>query len=108
MYPLFIYLLKSIIASSVLLLYYFLALRNKKFHSYNRFYLLSTIILSLIVPLVHFNYYPSEGSQLGGPPHFFSFINSTDPGPSSRFNSKLIFYGLEIIISAVLLLVLFA
>ena len=46
------YLLKVIICSGVLFLYYHLALRNKLFHQWNRFYLLSAIVISLIAPVV--------------------------------------------------------
>lgn len=46
------YLLKVILVSGLLYAYYLIALRNKKFHRYNRFYLLLTVLLSLIIPLV--------------------------------------------------------
>jgi N-acetylmuramoyl-L-alanine amidase len=46
------YLLKVIICSGVLFLYYHIALRNKLFHQWNRFYLLISVFISLIAPLV--------------------------------------------------------
>jgi len=46
------YLFKVIICSGVLFLYYHLALRNKLFHQWNRFYLLAAIIISLIAPVM--------------------------------------------------------
>ena len=49
------YLLKVTICSGILLGYYWLFLRNKIFHSYNRFYLLAVIILALSVPLIQIN-----------------------------------------------------
>ncbi|MDN3654911.1 M56/M15 family metallopeptidase [Ferruginibacter paludis] len=49
------YVLKVIICSGVLFGYYWLLLRNKIFHQYNRFYLLVTIVLSLLAPLVQIN-----------------------------------------------------
>ncbi len=54
MNPFFFYLLKVSICSGVLFGYYWLALRNKLFHQWNRFYLLVAVVLSLLVPLVHF------------------------------------------------------
>jgi hypothetical protein len=45
------YLLKVMICSGVLFLYYYLALRNKLFHQWNRFYLLAAIIISLVAPV---------------------------------------------------------
>ncbi len=49
------YIVKVIICSGVLLGYYWLLLRNKIFHQYNRFYLLASIVLSLLAPLVQIN-----------------------------------------------------
>jgi len=51
------YLLKVIVCSGILLLYYRLALRNKRFHYYNRFYLLATIAASLLLPLLNINWF---------------------------------------------------
>jgi N-acetylmuramoyl-L-alanine amidase len=50
-----IYLFKTIIVSTVLILYYWFALRNKRFHYYNRFYLLSAVALSIVLPLLNLN-----------------------------------------------------
>ena len=55
MTPLLIYLLKVIITSGILYGYYLIALRNKVFHSWNRFYLLATIALSILLPLIDLN-----------------------------------------------------
>jgi len=52
MLSIFFYLLKVILCSGILLGYYWLALRNKVFHRYNRFYLLATVVLSLSLPLI--------------------------------------------------------
>src|SRR5688500_11305514 len=53
------YLLKVIICSGLLTGYYYLALRNRAFHHWNRFYLLSTVLLSLTVPLLTFTIFHS-------------------------------------------------
>ncbi|MDF2191907.1 M56 family metallopeptidase [Paraflavitalea sp. CAU 1676] len=42
---------KMVLCSGVLLGYYWLFLRNQRFHQYNRFYLLGILLLSLLVPL---------------------------------------------------------
>ncbi len=55
------YLLKVIICSGILYGYYLLALRNKIFHGWNRFYLLSAIILSLVVPLIKIDIFQNTG-----------------------------------------------
>ncbi|MDO6432902.1 M56 family metallopeptidase [Flavitalea sp. BT771] len=54
------YMIKSILASGILYAYYQLALRNKRLHVYNRCYLLATVVVSLVLPLVNFNLYAIE------------------------------------------------
>ncbi|HRQ49313.1 MAG TPA: hypothetical protein PLR74_02175, partial [Agriterribacter sp.] len=49
------YLLKVIICSGILYGYYRLALHNKLFHRWNRFYLLSAVAISLSFPLIKIN-----------------------------------------------------
>jgi TonB-dependent SusC/RagA subfamily outer membrane receptor len=51
------YLLKVIICSGVLVGYYWLFLRNRVFHQYNRFYLLAAVLLSITLPLVKINFW---------------------------------------------------
>jgi TonB-dependent SusC/RagA subfamily outer membrane receptor len=55
-----LYLMKTILVSSIFISYYWLVLRNKKFHYYNRFYLLSASVMSLIVPLLNFDWFSIE------------------------------------------------
>jgi TonB-dependent SusC/RagA subfamily outer membrane receptor len=59
-----LYLLKTIIVSGILLAYYWIALRDKKFHYYNRFYLLSSSVLSLVVPLLNLDWFAVEEPAL--------------------------------------------
>lgn len=56
------YLIKLILISAVLYGYYLLMLRNKKFHQYNRFYLLSVIFLPLILPFLPFDFTVGSGN----------------------------------------------
>lgn len=53
MHPAIAYLVKMLLCSAVLLGYYWLALRNERFHHWNRFYLLSAMFLSVVVPFVN-------------------------------------------------------
>lgn len=46
------YLLKVLVCSGLLFAYYLVALKNKAFHQWNRFYLLSAVALSVTLPLV--------------------------------------------------------
>lgn len=57
MLPIAYYLLKVIICSGILLGYYWLALRNKIFHHYNRFYLLAVVVLSMALPVIKINFW---------------------------------------------------
>ena len=55
MLPFAFYLLKVTICSGILFGYYWFILRNKIFHQYNRFYLLASVVLSLVLPLIQIN-----------------------------------------------------
>jgi hypothetical protein len=57
MLPIFIYILKAILVSGILLGYYWISLRNTRFHYYNRFYLVGTVLLSLILPLLDLQWF---------------------------------------------------
>lgn len=60
MLPIAYYLLKVMICSGILLGYYWLALRNKIFHHYNRFYLLAVVVLSLAVPVIKISFWEKD------------------------------------------------
>ena len=63
MQVLFIYLLKVIACSGLLLGYYWIALRNKQFHQYNRFYLLFAVVLSITLPLLQLEWFTVESEN---------------------------------------------
>jgi TonB family protein len=46
------YILKTILCSAILLLFYYLVLQREKIYRFNRFYLLLSIVFAFIVPLV--------------------------------------------------------
>ena len=54
------YMLKVIICSGILFGYYWLFLRNKIFHQYNRFYLLAAMSLSLLLPLLKIDFWQAQ------------------------------------------------
>lgn len=56
------YLLKVVICSGILFLYYHAFLRNQIFHRWNRFYLLSAVVLSLCLPLIKLDVLTGETS----------------------------------------------
>ena len=57
------YILKVLIVSGILTGYYYLALKDKVFHRWNRFYLLLTVCLSLLLPLVSINIFSGAAEQ---------------------------------------------
>ena len=61
--PVISYIIQSMILSGVLAGYYHIALRNKKFHVYNRFYILSALVASLVFPFIHFNLFTIHESR---------------------------------------------
>ncbi|MBL0182922.1 MAG: hypothetical protein IPP96_11765 [Chitinophagaceae bacterium] len=63
MLPFFWYMLKVMICSGILFGYYWVFLRNKVFHRYNRFYLLSTLVLSLLLPLLKISFWQPAQAQ---------------------------------------------
>lgn len=67
-----IYLFKSIACSAILLLYYRIALYNKAFHRWNRVYLLSAVVVSIVLPLLKI-YIPQPA--VVGDAHFTKLLN---------------------------------
>lgn len=70
MLPIAYYFLKVTLCSGILFGYYWIFLRNKVYHQYNRFFLLSSFILSLVLPLLRIGIWqngteaPSQAIQL--------------------------------------------
>ena len=60
MEALFFYFGKMILCSAVMWVYYHLFLRDRTFHHYNRFYLLSIVGVSLLLPLLKVSYFTVE------------------------------------------------
>lgn len=57
MNSLLFYLLQVIVVSGILYAYYHIALRNKKFHQYNRFYILAASLASILIPFLNIPVY---------------------------------------------------
>lgn len=60
MTPLLNYVIQVIIVSGLMYSYYHWVLRNKKFHHYNRYYLLGAALLSILIPLINIPVYFTE------------------------------------------------
>lgn len=81
----YMYLLKSIAIAGIFVLYYWLVLRNKKFHYYNRFYLLGALTLSITVPLFNLNWFSIEQPVIAGTPISFNFNNAAEVSTPTTF-----------------------
>ncbi|WP_018676761.1 M56 family metallopeptidase [Riemerella columbina] len=51
------YIVKVIVGSGLMYGYYLVFLKDKTFHHYNRFYLLATVVISLLLPLIKVKYF---------------------------------------------------
>ncbi|MEO8111739.1 MAG: N-acetylmuramoyl-L-alanine amidase, partial [Ginsengibacter sp.] len=72
------YLLKVAICSGVLFGYYHVALRNKIFHRWNRFYILASIVISLAAPIIKINIFQQSGEDKGTAVRMLQAINTSD------------------------------
>jgi N-acetylmuramoyl-L-alanine amidase len=87
-----LYAAKVVLCSGVLFGYYCLALRNRTFHQWNRFYLLASVLFSLTAPLLKI----SVGSDYTPPPsQVLHLLNVTmvesEAAVANSSHSKLVF-----------------
>ena len=99
------YLVKVILASGLFTAYYWLVLRNKKFHRYNRCYLLLTIVCSLYLPLLHFRWFTVGHPSYSPVADLMTIVNpAPDEGlPAPSFNGWRVFLAGTSLISLILL-----
>lgn len=108
-----LYLLQVIIISGLLYSYYHFFLRNNRFHQYNRFYLLLSSLISLVVPFLNIPLYFTKVDQESFVISTLSFLSfdetetvvatataNTSPGSSwfSWSNAGWLLYGGVILI----------
>ncbi len=104
------YIIKIILCSAILFAYYWLALRNKIFHQYNRFYLLSIVLLSVTLPFVQISIL-SPGDEEGGTIRLLKVVSSGNEyldaiivtARSNRFSTVQLFELLYLLVSLVML-----
>lgn len=111
-----LFLLKSLLVSAILTTWYWVGLKNKRLHQYNRFFLLFALFASMLVPLLHFQWFtvrqaPSVSSY---PAKYLLRVvnsNSTEQQvagnvPAASVNRNIIILIITLTISAVLFSVL--
>ncbi len=97
------YLLNSAACLAILLLFYKLLLENETMHGFKRFYLLSSVLLALIIPLITFTTYvevPTDSlQQLSGSS---LMISETDSPSKLNWATILwIIYGLGVVVFSI-------
>ena len=108
MHPILFYLLKVILCSAVLYAYYLIALKDRKFHYYNRFYLLAIVLFSWIVPMFNITLTYDKSSSLSKPYQLFEVI-ADDNGSfeekmlavTPTFDWSLVFNAMMICVSLI-------
>ncbi|MFM1793916.1 MAG: hypothetical protein RL642_301, partial [Bacteroidota bacterium] len=105
MLPLFIYILKMILVSGVLLGYYWISLRNTRFHHYNRFYLVGAVLLGLLLPLLDLNWFVVSPPETPQVQQVIAFINQPSQVIEQSMSwDRILFFAL-LLISVALLIV---
>ncbi|MET0462728.1 MAG: T9SS type A sorting domain-containing protein [Chitinophagaceae bacterium] len=104
MKSLFFYLAQVVVVSGILYAYYHFALRNKKFHQYNRFYILGATLASVLIPFLNIPVYFTDEDKwmyalqnLSGP----SVVITVDATAEVEkpFNWQAVLYGFYAIIA---------
>ncbi len=86
------YLVKMVLCSAVLLAAYFILLEKEKIHRFNRWYLLFSLVASLIIPLVEINQQipvPTENIVV----ETFFTVTKTTPNTVSNIIDKPVYNG---------------
>ncbi|HJV19333.1 MAG TPA: M56 family metallopeptidase [Sediminibacterium sp.] len=103
------YFLQVVLCSGIMMGYYWLVLRNKRFHQYNRFYILAIAALAWIVPLIKIQWNKPENNDLQLT-RFFSVIADNNSeiesgltGSSVYMNWQGALVALYILVALVLL-----
>ncbi len=116
MNPLLNYVIQVIIVSGLLYSYYHWVLRNKKFHRYNRYYLLGAAVSSILIPLLNIPVYFTEEEATtsivystlnvftGGEPEEAVVVYANTIDKSSWFTSNHILQLIYILVATLVLL----
>jgi hypothetical protein len=100
---LLLYIIKLIILTGIFIGYYWLVLRNKRFHYFNRFYLLAALLLSLLIPILRFDWVTNEKPVLMGSGESIDLMLVTAYPEVSKIAMGDIFILLMIITSCVMI-----
>ncbi|WP_312082222.1 M56 family metallopeptidase [Epilithonimonas hominis] len=103
MEPILLYFGKMILCSAVMFAYYLLFLKDKTFHHYNRFYLLSSVVVSLVLPLIKVSYFTIETNK-----NLYLLLSRFNQNQSQTTNYDItiysVFYAIIGVVSVALLI----
>jgi len=88
MEPVLIYFGKMILCSAVMFAYYLLFLKDKTFHHYNRFYLLLSVVISMILPLIKVSYFTIETNK-----NLYLLLNGFNQNQTQTNNYDITIYS---------------
>ena len=80
------YLLKSMILSGIFFGYYSLFLKNTIYHAYNRFYLLASMALGLVIPLFKLSMFSITEEQAAGAKQVLIYLTQIPRSPVQEEN----------------------
>jgi len=80
------YLLKSMILSGIFFGYYTLFLKNTIYHAYNRFYLLASMALSLVIPFFKLSMFSITEEQAAGAKQVLIYLTQIPRAPVQEQN----------------------
>lgn len=103
MHPIILYLLKMLLCSGLLYAYYRAALYNERFHQWNRFYLLGTMLLSVFVPLLEIPVHANDNAS-GIIMVMEALPFTAKPRPMPFFTTEKIVFTIGVLVSIMLLL----
>jgi hypothetical protein len=113
---LLLFIAKVFISSGILFGYYWLFLRNKRFHHYNRFYLIAALLLPPVISLINIPVFHQPGNAANGVLYQTVTILSIEPRvanpgqPAETLNAgfgwQQLLYCLYGLVSLVLLIIL--
>lgn len=102
------YIIKCVIASGILVAYYLIALRNRKFNGYNRFYLLATMIASLVIPFINVQWFSINTNNSSTVNTLLLLVNNGKPTATQHNSAQQAGLIATVTISCILLAILFA
>ncbi|MDN3618599.1 M56 family metallopeptidase [Polaribacter undariae] len=97
-----IYLLKSASCLALLLFFYHFILEKEKMHTFNRFYLLTGVIVSFLVPLATITVQAKNALETSGAPIFIG--NTSLAAVHEGFNYSQLLIGIYLMISILFLI----